>query len=72
MLEFDSDTAPAPMLKSDMFFYTNPPCKVPAFYDFYGKDAMYGIQIGSYLNSDYAWFDVELIVTYKETATIVG
>ena len=72
VLEFDSDTAPAPSIKNDMFFYENPPCRVPAFYDFYGKDASYGIQVGSHLNNDYAWFEVELIVTYKETATIVG
>ena len=73
VLEFDSDTAPAPMLKNDMFFCENPPCiNKGVFYDLYGKDAVYGIQIGSYLNSDYTWYDIELIITYKEKATIVG
>ena len=74
VLELDSDTAPAPTIKNDMFFYTsgNTPCRVPALYDAYGKDASYGIQLGSYLHKDYAWFEVELIVTYKETATVIG
>lgn len=71
-LEFDGNHPFATSLKNDLFYHRDGLCTLPVFYNVYGKDAIYGIQIGSHVKDDYAWFEAELLVSYKEKAVIVG
>lgn len=71
ILEFDGTHELASQLKKDLF-NTNSITKSSELYNLYGDSAYYGIQIGSYRNPDHGWFEVELLITYKEKATIIG
>lgn len=71
VLEFDGTHELASRLKNDLF-YTDSIAKSRELYDLYGDDAYYGIQIGSYKNPEHGWYNVELMITYKEKATIIG
>ena len=71
ILELDGDHPLASKLKYDLFYSPNLVMS-KELYNKYGESAYYGIQIGSNKNPDHGRFTVELVISYKEKATIVG